>query len=106
MKVCYIVLDRLRCFVSLCDPCIRCLWYVVDYRIAKLCVLLLTEERIERRVCSCHFRDGQKANGPEMFDRNKDKLFTEQRGPPTKRKTNSESKVQSLSQMIEIAQKN
>ena len=41
-----------------------------------------------------------------MFDRNKDKLFTEQRGPPTKRKKNSESKVQSLSQMIEIAQKN
>lgn len=58
------------------------------------------------RVCSCHFRDGQKANGPEMFDRNKDKLFTEQRGPPTKRKKNSESKVQSLSQMIEIARKN
>ena len=58
------------------------------------------------RVCSCHFRDGQKANGPEMFDRNKDKLFTEQRGPRTKRKKNSESKVQSLSQMIEIARKN
>jgi len=58
------------------------------------------------RVCSCHFRDGQKANGPEMFDRNKDQLFTEQRGPPMKRKKNSESKVQSLSQMIEIARKN
>ena len=58
------------------------------------------------RVCSCHFRDGQKTNGPEMFDRNKDKLFTEQRGPPTKRKKNSESKAQSLSQMIEIARKN
>ncbi|XP_044169919.1 uncharacterized protein LOC114948291 isoform X3 [Acropora millepora] len=45
------------------------------------------------RVCSCHFRDGQKANGPEMFDRNKDKLFTEQRGPPKKRKKISESKI-------------
>lgn len=41
-----------------------------------------------------------------MFDHNKDKLFTEQRGPPTKRKKNSESKVQSLSQMIELARKN
>ena len=31
MKVCYTsnVVDRLRCFVSLCDPCIRWLWYVV-----------------------------------------------------------------------------
>ena len=58
------------------------------------------------RVCSCHFRDGQKANDPEMFDGKKDKLFTEQRGPPTKRKKNSESKVQSPSQMIEIARKN
>lgn len=41
-----------------------------------------------------------------MFDRNKDKLFTEQRGPPPKRQKNTESKVQSLSQIIEIARKN
>ena len=58
------------------------------------------------RVCSCHFRNGQKGNGPEMFDRNKDKLFTEQRGPPPKRQKNTESKVQTLSQIIEIARKN
>lgn len=58
------------------------------------------------RVCSCHFRNGLKANGPEVFDRNKDKLFTEQRGPPPKKKKNTESKEQSLSQMIEIARKN
>ena len=58
------------------------------------------------RVCSCHFRNGKKGNGPEMFDPNKDKLFTEQRGPPPKTKKNTESKVQSLSQMIEIARKN
>ena len=58
------------------------------------------------RVCRCHFRNGQKANGPEIFYRNKDKLFPEQRGPPPKRKKNTESKEQSLSQMIEIARKN
>ena len=57
-------------------------------------------------VCSCHFRNDQKANVPEIFDRNKDKLFTEQRGPPPKRKKNSEWKVPSLSQMIEITRKN
>lgn len=26
-------------------------------------------------VCSCHFKDGMKANGPTIFDRNKEKLF-------------------------------
>ena len=41
-----------------------------------------------------------------MFDCKKDKLFTEQRGPPPKRKKNTESKVQSLSRMKEIARKN
>ncbi|XP_022780618.1 THAP domain-containing protein 5-like [Stylophora pistillata] len=58
------------------------------------------------RVCSCHFRNGQKANGPEVFERNKHKLFTEQRGPPPKKIKNTESKVESLSQMIEFARKN
>ena len=67
---------------------------------------LLKNSVLHSRVCSCHFRNGQKANGPEMFDRNKDKLFIEQRGPPPKGKKNTESKVQSLSQMIEIARKN
>lgn len=35
------------------------------------------------RVCSCHFRAGLKANGPEIFKRNSDKLFpnTETRTP-------------------------
>lgn len=41
-----------------------------------------------------------------MFDRNKDKLFIEQTGLPLKRKKNTESKVQCLSQMMEIARKN
>ena len=36
--------------MSLCDICLRCLWYIVDNRIAKLCVLLLTEEKIASRA--------------------------------------------------------
>jgi hypothetical protein len=26
-------------------------------------------------VCSCHFVNGEKSNGPAIFTRNKDKLF-------------------------------
>ena len=58
------------------------------------------------RVCSCHFRNEEKTNGPEIFDRNKEKLFAEQRGPPPKKKKNTESKGQSLSQIIETVRKN
>ena len=57
-------------------------------------------------MCSCHFRNDKKANGPEIFDRNKEKLFAEQRGPPPKKKKNTESKGQSLSQIIETVRKN
>ena len=57
-------------------------------------------------MCSCHFRNEEKANGPEIFDRNKDKLFAEQRGPPPKKKKNTESKGQSLSQIIETVRNN
>ena len=57
-------------------------------------------------MCSCHFRNDEKANGPEIFDRNKEKLFAEQRGPPPKKKKNTESKGQSLSQIIETVRKN
>ncbi|XP_044163893.1 uncharacterized protein LOC114972370 [Acropora millepora] len=41
------------------------------------------------RVCSCHFRDGDKRNGPEVYERNQNKLFPEQRGPPPKKKKKS-----------------
>ena len=40
-------------------------------------------------MCSCHFRDGKKSNGPEIFERNKDKLFPTDgrkvREPPKKK---------------------
>lgn len=47
------------------------------------------------RVCSgsCHFRDGQKANDPEVYDRNKEKLFAEQREPPSKKKSRMSQKM-------------
>ena len=57
------------------------------------------------RVCSCHFREGKKSNGPEMFERNKDKLFVEQRGsPPKKKKTVPTEKT--LAELLEQAQIN
>lgn len=30
---------------------------------------------VHSRVCSCHFRDGLKENGPEIFKRNEKTLF-------------------------------
>ena len=77
---------------------------------AKACSFINRREDREpskySRVCSCHFRNEEKANGPEIFDRNKEKLFAEQRGPPPKKKKNTESKGQSLSQIIETVRKN
>jgi len=37
------------------------------------------------RICSCHFRNGKKTNGPEIFQRNADKLFPSE-GSPKKKK--------------------
>ena len=75
---------------------------------AKACSFINRREDREpskySRMCSCHFRNEEKANGPEIFDRNKEKLFAEQRGPPKKKK-NTESKGQSLSQIIETVRK-
>ena len=57
------------------------------------------------RVCSCHFREGKKSNGPEIFERNRDKLFPKQRGsPPKKKKTVPKQKT--LAEMIEDARAN
>ncbi|KAK3747401.1 hypothetical protein QZH41_012084 [Actinostola sp. cb2023] len=40
------------------------------------------------RVCSCHFRNGKKSEGPEIYERNKDKPFpaVKERAPPKKKK--------------------
>jgi len=59
------------------------------------------------RVCSCHFRDGQKANGPEVYNLDKEKLLPEQRGPPSKeKKRKNEPKKCSLLEMIDTARQN
>lgn len=58
------------------------------------------------RVCSCHFREGKKSNGPESFERNKDKLFTEQRGPPPKKQKAVPFKEKTIAELVELAQKN
>lgn len=45
-------------------------------------------------MCSCHFREGKKENGPEIFERNINKLFPSDGKPPTKRKReNSKEKA-------------
>ena len=43
------------------------------------------------RVCSCHFRDGEKCNGPEIYPRNENKLF-----PCTDKKTPNAKKRKSM----------
>ena len=37
-------------------------------------------------MCSCHFREGQKSNGPEIFERNAAKLFPSDKKTPKKRR--------------------
>ena len=59
------------------------------------------------RVCSCHFRGGKKSNGPEIFERNREKLFHEERGsPPKKKKIETDFREKTLTEMIEDARKN
>lgn len=59
------------------------------------------------RVCSCHYRDGKKINDPEIYARNKDKLFPQQGDVPQKKKRkSSEPEQQSLQEVIENARRN
>lgn len=44
------------------------------------------------KVCSCHFRDGLKMAGPEIFERNAHKLFPTW-GNPTQKKRKLDSKL-------------
>ena len=43
------------------------------------------------RVCSCHFRGGDKKASPEVFERNKTKLFDFEEPKPSKRGTKRKS---------------
>ena len=43
------------------------------------------------RVCSCHFRGGYKKASPEVFERNKSKLFHFEEPKPSKRGTKRKS---------------
>ena len=79
-------------------------------KVVSICSFHRREDRIPNkysRVCSCHFRDGKKSNGPEIFERNREKLFPEQRGsPPKKKKTETALREKTLTEMIEDARKN
>ena len=52
------------------------------------------------RVCSCHFRDGKKINGPEIYPRNEGKLFPQQDAPCKKKRKSNEPEQQSLQEVI------
>ena len=58
------------------------------------------------RVCSCHFRDGDKRNMPTISNRNKDKLFdllpsAEPKPPPKKKvKTKSDAKLPTVKSVL------
>ena len=83
---------------------------VTSDKVVSICSFHRREDKIPNkysRVCSCHFRDGKKSNGPEIFERNRDKLFPEQRGsPPKKKKTKTAFREKTLTEMIEDARKN
>ena len=57
------------------------------------------------RVCSCHFRDGDKSNGPEMFTRNASKPFPPDdystKGRKTKKRKIEENEKDSVHNLVE-----
>ena len=63
--------------------------FVTSDKVVSICFFHRREDKMpskSSRVCSCHFRGGKKSNGPEIFERNREKLFHEQRGSPPKKK--------------------
>ena len=96
----------------LCDPCIRCLWYVVDNRIAKLCVLLLKEEKIESPAGTHEYVAASLGKARKSMvqkwliaTRTSYSLNKGDHHQREKRIVNQRY-IQSLSQMIEMARKN
>ena len=84
---------------------------VASDKVVSICSFHRREDKMPSkysRVCSCHFRSGKKSNGPEIFERNREKLFPEQRGSPPKKKAKTETafKGNTLTEMIEDARKN
>ncbi|KAJ7376281.1 hypothetical protein OS493_035642 [Desmophyllum pertusum] len=71
-------------------------------------MMIVKREKIENlantRVCSCHFRDGNEAYGPDVYTRNQGKIFP--LGVPKKKKKKTEPKRETLQEMIENAKRN
>ncbi|KXJ04400.1 hypothetical protein AC249_AIPGENE9823, partial [Exaiptasia diaphana] len=55
-------------------------------------------------VCSCHFRDGNKENGPEIFKRNADTMFAPDDYSKAKTAKKSKAKTNVLTQQQTIAE--
>ena len=61
---------------------------------SNLCRLFRRDDREPNdgsRVCSCHFRGGDKKASPEVFERNKSKLFDFEEPKPSKLGTKRKS---------------
>ena len=70
------------------------------------CPLYRRDKELKKhsRVYSYHFKDGKKSNGPEIFERKKDKLFFKQRGSPRK-KIEKMLKEKTVAEILEDAQR-
>ena len=70
------------------------------------CPLYRRDKELKKHsgVYSYHFKDGKKSNGPEIFERNKDKLFFKQRGSPRK-KIEKMPKEKTVAEIVEDAQR-
>ena len=70
--------------------CLLLYMNIVTYdKVVSICSFHRREDKMPNkysRVCSCHLRGCKKSNGPEIFERNREKLFPEQRGSPPKKK--------------------
>ena len=55
------------------------------------------------KVCSCHFREGKKSAGPEIFKRNADKLFPlQENNSEKKRKRDSKVNSSAVNDIMKI----
>ncbi|KAJ8938171.1 hypothetical protein NQ318_011936, partial [Aromia moschata] len=64
--------------------------FPLDMKTRRVWLTLLRRDAVPgtgARVCSCHFRDGKKENGPEIFLHSKGKLFEKHHLSPEKRKS-------------------
>nr|XP_042911213.1 THAP domain-containing protein 2-like [Parasteatoda tepidariorum] len=60
--------DTCRFFRTPADPKVQKIWI----RNVRRDDIQISKNHV---ICQCHFKDGLKANGPTLFEHNKDKIF-------------------------------